>query len=176
MYTFMHNGKEVRFQEFKNARFLSILNDMAIIPSELPELSMSYRVFKYRHNGVDTYACVVGDLTFGSESVYITESYPDDGFWNLMVDVMGQLKGDKPEEARSRLGMVLDEAVNGALKSINELHKEKKYTFLSMPNDIMDECVKMIKNTLVMYGYDLQTIDMISAPDVDMEKVRRILQ
>ena len=51
MKDFLHNGEKVIYQVLQDESFLDLLNKAGIIPEELPDDNLSYRVFKYVKDG-----------------------------------------------------------------------------------------------------------------------------
>ena len=47
MKEFLHNGKKVIYQTIQDESFLDLLNNAGIVPEEVPDEDLSYRVFKY---------------------------------------------------------------------------------------------------------------------------------
>ena len=48
--------------------------------------------------------------------------------------------------------------------------------FTEYPEDVQKEFNHMIKLALNSYGYDVETLDKIKSPDVDMEYIKEILK
>lgn len=179
MREFLHNGKKVIYQTIQDESFIDLLNKSGIVPEEVPDEDLSYRVFKYTKDDQKRYVCVLVANAPDAyiEKVYITYDFPEDGFYNLMLDVTGQLKGDDPKIVRSRLSIAFENATNKANEWI-----EKKYPnhmdwfFTGYPEDVQKEFNHMIKLSLNSYGYDIETLDKIKSPDVDMEYIKEILK
>lgn len=179
MREFLHNGNKVIYQTIQDESFIDLLNKSGIVPEEVLDEDLTYRVFKYTKDDQKRYACVMVAYAPDAyiEKVYITYEFPEDGFYNLMLDITGQLNGDDPKMVRSRLSIAFESATNKANAWI-----EKKYPnhmdwfFTEYPEDVQKEFNHMIKLALNSYGYDLETLDKIKSPDVDMEYIKEILK
>ena len=180
MKEFIHNGQKVIYQTVQDESFLNLLNKSGIIPEEVPDEDLRYRVFKYTKNEQKRYACVLVANAPDAyiEKIYITYVFPEDGFHNLMLDITGQLDGDKPQIIKSRLSIAIDEAENKAREWIKEKYPEnyKNWFFIGYPENVQKEYNVMRKLALNHFGYDFETIDQINAPDVDISYVKNILK
>lgn len=180
MKEFLHNGEKVIYQEVINKSFLDVLNESGIIPEEVPDENLKYRVFKYAKDGEARYACVLAANSPDDyvEKVYITFKFPEDGFYNMMLDVTGQMSGDEPDVHRSRLSIAAEQAENKANEWIKKQFPDKDLDFFMMdyPEDVQNEFDMMYKLALNSFGYYLDTLDKISAPDVDMDYMRKMLK
>lgn len=180
MREFLHNGEKVIYQAVHDQSFLDVLNKSGIIPEEVPDDNLRYRVFKYAKDGENRYACVIVTNAPDTyiEKVYITFKYPEDGFWSMMLDVTGQMDGEDPKICRSRLSIAAEQADVKAKEWIKKQYpdEEKNWFFTGYPEDVQKEYNKMYKLALNSFGYHLDTLDKISAPDVDMDYIRSVLR
>ena len=180
MKEFLHNGEKVIYQEVINKSFLDLLNESGIVPEEVPDENLRYRVFKYAKDGENRYACVLVTESPDDyvEKVYITFKFPEDGFYNMMLDITGQLGGDDPDIPRSRLRIAAEQAENKAHEWVRKKFPDKEIEFCLMdyPEEAQKEFDMMYKLALNSYGYYLDTLDKISAPDVDMDYMRKMLK
>ena len=180
MKEFLHNGEKVIYQVVQDQRFLDILNSSGIIPEEVPDENLRYRVFKYTKDGQKRYACVLVANAPDAyiEKVYITFEYPEDGFYNMMLDITGQIGGEQPKICRSRLSIAANQADDKAKEWIKKQYpdEEMNWFFTGCPEDVQKEYNEMYKLALNSFGYYLDTLDKISAPDVDMDYVRKMLK
>ena len=180
MKEFLHNGQKVIYQTVQDESFLDLLNKAGIIPEEVPDEDLSYRVFKYTKDNQKRYACVLVANAPDAyiEKVYITYDFPEDSFYNLMLDITGQLGGDDPKMIRSRLSIATEKAEDKAEDWIKEKYPENymDWFFTGYPEDVQKEYNNMRKLVLIHFGYNLETLDQISAPDVDMEYMKDILK
>lgn len=178
MREFVHNSERVIYQELEDESFLNLLSENGIIPEELPEENLRYRVFKYYKDGVKRYACVLVANAPDAyiEKVYTTFSYPEDGFWNMMLDITGQIDGEEPEVMRTRLSIAIENAENCAKEWIKKKYPEKEmeWMLLGYPEDIQKEYNNILKTALSGYGYYKGMLDKISAPGVDIEYIKNI--
>lgn len=180
MKEFLHNGKKVIYQTVQDESFLDLLNNAGIVPEEVPDEDLSYRVFKYTKDDQKRYACILVANAPDAyvEKVYITYDFPEDGFYNLMLDITGQLGGDDPKMIRSRLSIATEKAEDKAKDWIKEKYPENymDWFFMGYPEDVQKEYNDMRKLALIHFGYSLETLDQISAPDVDMDYMRDIMK
>lgn len=180
MKEFLHNKEKVVYQEIQDQSFLDILNKSGIIPEEVPDDNMNYRVFKYEKNGENRYACVLGANAPDTyiEKVYITFKYPEDGFYNMMLDVAGQLDGEQPKQCRSRLSIAAEQAAKKAQNWAENQYPDREidWVLTEYQKDIQAEYNEMYKLALNSFGYYLDTLDKISAPDVDLDYMREMLK
>lgn len=180
MREFLHNGEKVIYQVVQDQSFLDILNKSGIIPEEVPDDNLRYRVFKYTKDGESRYACVLVANAPDAyiEKVYITFKFPEDGFYNMMLDITGQLDGDEPKIRRSRLSIAANQADDQAKELIKEKYPEQEmnWFFSGYPEEVQKEYDQMYKLALNSFGYYLDTLEKISAPDVDMEYMRKVLK
>lgn len=180
MKEFVHNGETVKYQEIQDENFLNLLNNAGIIPEEIPDENLNYRVFKYEKDNKKIYACVLvaNDPETYVEKVYITYEMPEDGFYNMMLDVTGQLGGAEPKTTRSRLGIAMQEAFERANKWIQKKYPENymMWSMMGYPENIQNEYNDVVKQALQHFGYSLEMMDMISAPDVDMKYMKNLLK
>lgn len=177
---YSHNGKTVRYQEIIDKSFLQVLAENGIRPAEIPDPDLRYRVFSYTVDGNHRYAAVIVANAPDAyiERVFITETIPEDGFWNMMMDVSRQNSGGKPEEMESRLHLAGVEAHKKALEYIQEKYSEQagKWMLSGYPAEIENEIREEEKRHYLNYGYTLEILDMIEVHDVDMEYVKNILK
>ncbi len=173
MKSYMHNEKSVIYQMTEKS-FLDSLNSNGITPIELPELDPAYRIFRYTKDNSEKYACV---KNFGEyEAIYLTESYPEDGFKALMEDIEGQIKGEKPTKLQTRFELALIKAQETADRYIKEKYPEKYLAWgLVYPPDVQKEWESMVKLGLHYYGYDSKNITRIDIPGIDFEYIQKIL-
>lgn len=180
MKEFFHNGEKVIYQEVQDHSFLDLLNESGIIPEEVPDDNLCYRVFKYTKDGENRYACVivVNALDAYIEKVYITFKFPEDGFYNMMLDITGQIGGDQPIKCRSRLSIAAERADDKAKEWIKKQYPEQEadWFFNGYPEDVQEEYNKIYKQALNFFGYYLEMLDKIYAPDVDMDYTREMLK
>lgn len=179
MREFIHHGEPVIYQQLVDECFLDLLNKEGIFPEEIPDENLEYRVFKYCKNGQKRYACVIQTIAPDAhvEKVFITLQFPEDGFEKLMLDVCGQLEKEAPSIMRSRLSIANEQAERVAREWVEKQFPEQKANmFLEYPEEIQKEYDKMRKFALNRFGYDLETLDQIQAPDVDMEYMRSVLR
>lgn len=180
MREFLHNGERVVYQVLQDESFLDLLNKAGIIPEELPDDNLSYRVFKYVKDGRKKYACVLIANAPDAyiEKVYTTFSYPEDGFYNMMLDITGQLEKEEPVKIRSRLSIAVEQAEKSAEEWIEEKYPDQyaNWCFSGYPADIQKEHQNMQKIALSSFGYDIDTLDKISAPDVNMDYIRELFK
>lgn len=181
MKMYEHNGEKVIFQTVSGQLFLDGLYDAGIVPEEVPDEDLRYRVFKYEEDGKKVYAAVLianAPDTY-LEKVYITEKVPEDGFWNLIKDVDAQRKGESPKKIPSRLKTAIDKAEEDAEEWIRTNYPEKAGELIFMteyPDKIAREKKKIWKMRLSEYGYDLDVLKKIKVTDVDMDFVRELLK
>ncbi len=180
MKEFLHNGERVIYQETQDESFLDFLNKSGIIPEEVPDENLRYRVFKYTKDGQKRYACVLVANAPDAyiEKVYITFSYPEDGFYNMMLDITGQIDGEKPEIINSRIKIALKQAEIKAKDWIDKKYPDECINWLlyGYPDEVQKEYDYMKKLALNSFGYYIETLTKISAPDVDMEYMINILK
>lgn len=174
---YTHNGEEVIYQQI-DVDFLWLLNKNGIIPQELPDPDLNYRVFKYEKDGRVRYACVLN--TVGeepSQKVFITYSVPEDGFYKLMLDVQGQIDHGDPARIESRLHIAVAKAEREVSKGIDEKYPDKQFEFMlnGYPADVQKEYDFQFKISMADYGYYSKTLDQIEAPDVDKDSLRKLL-
>lgn len=178
MKKFMHNGIDVFYQEIVGQSFLDVLSKRNIIPVEIPYNDFAYRIYKYTVDGVRKYACCV--TTTSSEyieKVAITTEYPDDGFGEMMLDIIGQLNGETPRPVRSRLHLACRKARKNVIEYIHNKQKQKGEDALSVVftdfESIEDnaEYKDLMRTFLVSYGYTPEIIKFLSPKDVDIESV-----
>ena len=176
----LHNGQKVIYQTVQDESFLDLLNKSGIIPEEVPDEDLSYRVFKYTKDDQKRYACVLvaNDPETYVEKVYITYEIPEDGFYNMMLDVTGQLGGAEPKTTRSRLSVAYQEAKTRANKWIEKRYPENymMWSMMGYPENIQNEYNDVVKQALQHFGYSLETLDMINAPDIDMEYMKNLMK
>lgn len=177
---FLHNGRKIIYQEIQDQSFLDILNSSGIVPEELPDENLNYRVFKYEKNGKTRYACVFGVNAPDAyiEKVYIAFECPEDGFYKMMLDVAGQLDGEQPTKCRSRLSIAAEQAATKAQNWVSCKYPDRKidWVLTGYPKDVQAEYNEMYKHVLNEFGYYLDTLNKISAPDVDLDYMRRMLE
>lgn len=146
MKEFLHNGKKVIYQTVQDESFLDLLNNAGIVPEEVPDEDLSYRVFKYTKDDQKRYACVLVANAPDAyvEKVYITYDFPEDGFYNLMLDITGQLGGDDPKMIRSRLSIATEKAEDMAREFIEKRYpdKFKSWFFTGYPEDVQKNMIK----------------------------------
>lgn len=180
MKEFLHNGETVKYQEIQDESFLGLLNKAGIVPEEIPDENLWYRVFKYTKDGEKLYAGVIVANAPEAyiEKVYITSKVPDDGFHDLMLDVSGQNAGRDPKMIKSRLSVAAEEAYKEAKKWIRKKYPKDymAWEFMGYPQNIQNEYNDVVKQSLVHFGYSLETLDLINAPDVDLEYMKNILK
>ena len=180
MKKFSHNGEEVIYQEIQDQSFLDLLNESGIVPEEIPDDNLRYRVFKYTINNKRRYACVLVANAPDAyiEKIYITFVYPEDGFYNLMLDITGQIDGSEPKMLRSRLSIATEQAENKAKEWIENkyINDHMEWFFNGYPKDVQEEYNQMYNLALNQFGYDLKTLDKINAPDIDMNYMKKILK
>ena len=180
MKEFLHNGKKVIYQTVQDESFLDLLNKAGIVPEEVPDEDLSYRVFKYTKDDQKRYACVLVANAPDAyvEKVYITYDFPEDGFYNMMLDITGQLGGDDPDIPRSRLSIAAEQAENKAHEWVKKKFpgKEIEFCLMDYPEEAQKEFDMIYKLALNSYGYYLDTLDKIIAPDVDMDYMRKMLK
>lgn len=174
MAEYIHNDEKVIYQTVQDQSFIDALNAEGIKPEELPVPEMSYRVFKYSKNEKKRYAIVKeasGADTY-SEKVFITFVVPEDGWKELMLDIIGQIEGEEPKTIESRLNMAVAEAEKAANEWIT-----KRYGDAEMwENKHKKERDSMFKLFLSGNGYDYEMLDKISAPDTDIDYLKQILK
>lgn len=176
----IHNNKEIKFQE-GNKSFLDTLNKNGITPQELPDPDFRYRVFKYEIDGAVKYACVivVNDPEDYIERIFITDSIPEDGFYNMMLDCIGQLGGEKPTKIKSRLKVALEESSNRVQKWTEEKYPDQAFTWMvagEYPEEIKKARMDYQQLVLCSMGYTAEIVEGLSAPDVNMDYVKSILK
>ncbi len=181
MKMYEHNGEKVIFQTVSDQLFLDGLYDAGIVPEEVSEGDLRYRVFKYGKDGKVTYAVVLATNATDTylEKVYITEKVPEDGFWHLVEDVDAQREGEEPKKIPSRLKLAIDKAEEDAEEWIRANYPEKTGELLFMteyPDEVAGEKKKIWKMRLSEYGYDLDVLKKIKVTDVDMDFVRELLK
>lgn len=180
MKKFSHNREEVIYQEIQDQSFLDLLNESGIVPEEIPDDNLRYRVFKYTINNKRRYACVLVANAPDAyiEKIYITFVYPEDGFYNLMLDITGQIDGSGPKMLRSRLSIATEQAENKAKEWIENkyINDHTEWFFNGYPKDVQEEYNQMYNLALNQFGYDLKTLDKINAPDIDMNYMKKILK
>lgn len=181
MKEFLHNGEKVIYQTVQDERFLDLLNKAGIIPEELPEDNMSYRVFKYTKDGVKRYACVMVANAPDTyiEKIFITYAFPEDGFENLMLDIVGQKQGDNEKIIRSRLSVANAKAESSALEWIKKEYPEQYNNYIlygEFPEEIQKEYNNMYKLSMNYFGYHIEDLEKISAPDCDMDYMKNVLK
>lgn len=179
MITYTHNGAEVIYQTL-DKDFLCHLNENGIIPQELPDKDLRYRVFKYEKDGVVKYACVMDANVPDTyiQHVYITTKYPEDGFYEMMLDIDGQISGATPKKMPSRLKIAIDKAEQEAKEWIEKKYPDKisGWFFTGYPEDINKQYCSMIRLALNAYGYDESVVKMIDISDVDSTYLRDIFK
>ena len=180
MKKFSHNGEEVIYQEIQDQSFLDLLNESGIFPEEIPDDNLRYRVFKYTINNKRRYACVLIANAPDAyiEKIYITFAYPEDGFYNLMLDITGQIDGSEPKMLRSRLSIATERAENKAKEWIENkyINDHMEWFFNGYPEDVQEEYNQMYNLALNQFGYDSETLDKINAPDIDMDYMKQTLK
>lgn len=179
MKEFLHHGEKVFYQEVIDESFLNLLNKSGIIPEELPDGNLDYRVFQYEKDNQKRYACVIVANAPGAyvEKVYITYKIPCDGFYRLMLDVSSQLNGEKPKKIESRLHAALSQARKQADQYFYEKYPDQKMNFVLFGyGEKIQEYNNMIGVMLTKFGYNLQTLEKVSAPDVDIESVKKYFE
>lgn len=173
MNEYLHNGEKVIYQITVDDPFLGVLNRNGITPEELPDENFDYRVFKYSLDGQKRYACVINtnapDATV--EKVFTTFVYPEDGFYNLMVDVNRQRNGEEPQKIKSRFAVAWEKAENLANEYIKNKYPDKAVEFMmnGYPEDVQKDHDITFKMFMAKYGYDDRIIESLNIPDSDIE-------
>ena len=184
MKEFLHNGERVVYQQTLGVSFLSLLNDKGIIPEELPIEDMSYRVFKYEIDGVKRYACVMKLISQDeySENVYITWTVPEDGFYNMMMDVLLQEEGKEPQPIRSRLSVAIELAEKEAHEWIAQKYSNEERMgwivtgIVGYPEEVQKDFDFTFKLYMNKYGYNSSILSGINVPRFNLERIKRILE
>ena len=96
----------------------------------------------------------------------------------MMVDVSGQINGEQPTKCRSRLSIAAEQAAKKAQNWVENQYpdREMDWFFTGYPRDIQAEYNEMYKLALNSFGYYMDTLDKISAPDVDLDYMREMLK
>ena len=178
MKNYSHNGNTVSYDMVDD--FLGTLNRQGIYPEELPMLEEGCRVYKYPQNGASQYAAVITREVPEDgycDEVYITESYPDDGFGNLVADVNNQRNGGEPHQVVSRLKVLLNVVEDMAADEIRKKYDVDLSAWMmqSYPESVKRAYIDHCKDIMYRYGYNLEILDKISAPEKDKEYAREIL-
>lgn len=179
---YFHNSIEVIYQII-NGRFLNQLHGNNIRPTELPEEDLSYRVFRYADQNRMHYAAIIPFQADGyAEKVFITDQLPEDGFKNLINDVIEQADGGSPAQIRSRFSIAYEKARTKADMYLNFYSSNEAYGKIAqlLGVDIGSDSTKsrnqFLKIELESCGYTKEIIDMIEIPDVDMSEIRKIFE
>ena len=158
MKNYLHYGVNVYLRFVREGNFINILQKNQIEYFELPyiEKMKTEKIIAYEGKGTNKrmFAIIVpyGSPEKSGEKVYITPEVPIDGNWNKLIsDVDAQRRGSIPMEVESRLHRVLDIL----------LEAESDFSHLRIG--------------LNAYGYDINTLDQINAPDVDQDFLKKIM-
>lgn len=182
MEKYFHNGIEVTYQ-IVSGKFLNQLHENGIRPIELPEEDLSYRVLRYTSQDKKYYAVIVPFQSDGyAEKVFITDQVPEDGFKNLINDVIEQADGGSPAQIRSRFSIAYEKARTKADMYLNFYSSNEAYGKIDqlLGVDIGSDSTKsrnqFLKIELESCGYTKEIIDMIEISDVDMSEIRKIFE
>ena len=164
MEKYIHNGVEVTFQVADIGEFLKLLNSNGIIPSELPILDE--KVYKYFVDGQKKYAIVVG-VADECERIYITTEVPEDSWGDLVHDVEGQRRKEKPASLKTRAEIVLREALKKASERADKecgelgLHEDPSAEEEKHIDEWYSSYYFWIREELSNYGYSKDSFNSI---------------
>ena len=179
MREYTHNNVRVTYQMVEDG-FINALNANGMYPEELPIDDFRYRVFKYTYDGSIRYAAVIQTIAPDAclEKVYITTSIPEDGFYEMMLDIEGQKDGDEPQKIKSRLSIAISKAEESADNWVKEQFPDewKNCFFTGYTEKLQKEYDTAFGIALNSFGYDINMLDKINAPDIDKEDLKKKLK
>lgn len=152
---FKHNGETVLFQHIDEDTFANVLKSKNVEAIELPDKDLSYTVYRYSVNESKKYACTIREVDGMSEKVFITNFIPEDGWHALMLDVIGQVRGEEPRKMETRESIAYRQAKKIATDAINEKYPNNamEWTLMGYPEEIQNEFNMILETHMWKYGY-----------------------
>ena len=157
-----HYGRKVTYQVISTF-FKEDLRKAGLDYIEAPNLD--HDIVFYKWNGQDRYAVIKqGD---GFESVYVTDAFPLDADWELLLrDCQDQMEGKEPMEMKTKAKTILDEACGNAAEAC----QGKEIDFF----DPKEPTALDVKLALARLGYNVKEIKKMDHHDVDQDFLERL--